>query len=117
MKKTDSGWIYDVKLSPGKYWYKFIVDGNWTVDNDNQLSENDGLGNVNSVFFRPSVVFAVPGFANAKKVFLAGSFNNWNPGNLPMKKSASGWELPVYLAKGTHTYKFVIDGQWFADEK
>src|SRR6476620_9277203 len=23
MKKTDSGWIYDVKLGPGKYWYKF----------------------------------------------------------------------------------------------
>ena len=74
MKKVDSGWIYDVKLGPGKYWYKFIVDGNWTVDRDNQLSENDGLGNVNSVFFRPNVVFVLPGFTSAKKSFPDGKF-------------------------------------------
>ena len=76
MQKTDSGWIAYVKLGPGKYWYKFIVDGNWNIDNDNQLRENDGLGNINSVFFRPNAVFAMNGFTTAKKVFLAGSFNN-----------------------------------------
>ncbi|RYZ26710.1 MAG: hypothetical protein EOO10_14790, partial [Chitinophagaceae bacterium] len=114
---TDSGWIYDVKLGPGKYWYKFIVEGTWTTDKDNLLSENDGLGNVNSVFFRPNVVFTVPGFANAKKVFLAGSFNSWNPTAFALQKTANGWAAPVYLAEGTHTYKFVIDGRWYADDR
>ena len=116
MQKTDSGWIYDVKLGPGKYWYKFIVDGNWFADKDNLISENDGLGNINSVFFRPNISFRLPGFSNAKKVFLAGSFNGWKPDALPLKKSSAGWEVPIYLAEGTHTYKFVIDGQWSSDE-
>jgi 1,4-alpha-glucan branching enzyme len=115
MQKTDSGWIYNVKLGPGKYWYKFIVDGNWIVDRDNLLSENDGRGNVNSVFFRPNRVFTLRGFTEARKVFLAGSFNGWKPDGLPMQKTATGWELPLYLAEGTHTYKFVADGTWVAD--
>jgi hypothetical protein len=117
MNRTDSGWIAQVKLGPGKYWYKFIVDGRWMTDNDNLVKENDGLGNTNSVFYRPNVLFALDGFTNARKVFLSGSFNNWRPSELQMIKSAHGWELPLYLAEGTHTYKFVIDGQWKADQK
>ena len=116
MNRTDSGWIAYVKLGPGKYWYKFIVDGNWITDNDNQLKENDGLGNINSVFFRPNVVFTVNGSANAKRVFLSGSFNNWKPNELSMARTETGWQLPVYLADGTHTYKFVVDGKWMRDE-
>lgn len=117
MQKTDSGWIYHVKLAPGKYWYKFIVDGHWMTDPDNQVAENDGYGNVNSIFFRTNVSFFLPGFQSANKVFLAGSFNNWRRNELPMRKTASGWEVPIYLAEGTHTYKFVVDGQWIADER
>jgi len=116
MNRTDSGWIAYVKLGPGKFWYKFIVDGGWTVDNDNQLRENDGRGNINSVFYRPNVVFALNGFTTAKKVFLSGSFNNWKPDELQMMKTTKGWQLPLYLAEGTHTYKFVVDGKWYRDE-
>lgn len=115
MQPTDSGWIYQVKLGPGKYWYKFIVDGNWTTDKDNLLSENDGQGNINSVFYKPNTVFYLPGFTDAKKVALAGSFNNWEGGKLTMRKTATGWELPLYLSKGTHTYKYVVDGKWLTD--
>jgi hypothetical protein len=116
MNKTDSGWVAYVKLGPGKYWYKFIVDGDWTIDNDNQLKENDGLGNINSVYFKPNVEFKLNGFANARRVFLSGSFNNWKPNDLAMIKTETGWVLPLYLAQGTHTYKFVIDGKWTRDE-
>ena len=116
MQLTDSGWIAFVKLGSGKYWYKFITDGNWMVDNDNQLRENDGLGNMNSVYFKPNVVFTLNGFTNAKKVFLTGSFNNWKQNELAMSKTATGWTLPLYLAEGTHTYKYVIDGKWVTDD-
>jgi hypothetical protein len=116
MNRTDSGWIAYVKLRPGKYWYKFIIDGNWTMDNDNQLKENDGQGNINSVYFRPNVLFSLGGFTSAKKVFLAGSFNNWKPNDLLMNKTTTGWQLPLYLAEGTYTYKFVVDGKWMKDE-
>jgi len=115
MQRTDSGWIYDVKLGIGKWWYKFIVDGDWIIDKDNDLAENDGQGNINSVFYRTNIILSLLGFPNAKKVFLAGSFNNWEDDKLRMKKTAAGWELPLYLAEGTHTYKFVVDGKWYAD--
>ena len=115
MKKTDSGWIAYVKLAPGKYWYKFVVDENWMVDEDNQLRENDGQGNINSVYFRTNHTFSLSGFDNARQVYLAGSFNNWKPKDLRLNKTPQGWELPVYLANGTHMYKFVADGQWLAD--
>jgi hypothetical protein len=115
MTKTDSGWIAKVSIIPGKYWYKFIVDGNWSIDNDNLLRENDGLGNINSVFFNPNILFVLNSRLNARRVYLAGSFNNWRPGDLQMNKVRGRWELPLYLADGTHTYRFIADGEWMAD--
>jgi hypothetical protein len=115
MSRTDSGWIAQVKLGPGKYWYKFVVDGNWITDSDNRLNENDGLGNMNSVFFKTNTVFRLNGYANAKKVYLSGNFNSWDPNELLMNKANGGWELPLYLADGTHTYRFVADRRWFED--
>lgn len=115
MTQTDSGWIATVRLAPGKYWYKFIVDGNWTIDNENTKVENDGRGNNNSVFYKSNTTFRLNGFTNAKKVYLAGSFNNWKPRELLMTKTFSGWQLPIYLAEGTHTYRFVADGDWMVD--
>jgi hypothetical protein len=116
MTRTDSGWYAKIKLGPGKFWYKYVVDGNWMMDNDNMLMENDGLGNTNSVFFRPNVFLFFRGMTNAKKVFLAGSFNNWRQNEIAMSRTADGWGVPLYLAEGTHTYKFLIDGQWVTDE-
>jgi len=115
MTKTDSGWIAGVVLTPGKYWYKFIADDHWMADPDNRLNENDGMGNTNSVFFVPNRLFKLNGYANAKKVFVSGSFNNWKEKQIELQKSVNGWELPVYLADGTHTYKFIIDDNWIAD--
>ncbi|WP_161486766.1 glycogen-binding domain-containing protein [Rufibacter roseus] len=115
MIKTDSGWVAQVKLKPGKYWYKFVVDHQWVLDGDNQIKENDGRGNTNSVFFVPNTLFSLPGFTQAKRVYLAGSFNNWREKELLMQKKSDGWALPLYLAEGTHTYKFIADGNWHHD--
>lgn len=115
MTKTNEGWIARVKLGPGKYWYKFIEDGNWFVDDDNRNRENDGLGNVNSIFYKTNVVFKLNGFNNSRRVYLSGSFNNWRQSELEMIKTEKGWELPLYLAEGTHTYKFIVDGKWYED--
>lgn len=115
MQRTDSGWLLAVKPGPGKHWYKFIVDGNWITDPENQQNENDGKGNINSVYYQPNRLFNLKGFSNAKKVYLTGSFNNWREKELLMKKTGNGWELPVMLEAGTHTYKFIVDGDWYAD--
>jgi len=115
MTPTDSGWRAVVKLAPGKYWYKFIVDGEWLTDKDNQNREPDGEGNINSVYFQPNTLFHLRGYEGAKRVYVAGSFNNWAERNLPLVKTEKGWMLPVYLPPGTHTYRFIADGRWMED--
>jgi 1,4-alpha-glucan branching enzyme len=50
---------------------------------------------------------------DAAAVFVAGTFNEWNPGALPMKRSTSGsWSVDLELTPGRYEYKFVVDGQW-----
>ncbi|MDD5116021.1 MAG: glycogen-binding domain-containing protein [Candidatus Omnitrophica bacterium] len=54
----------------------------------------------------------------AKKVVLAGSFNNWNTGKLLAKKDSKGnWQLKVGLKPGRHEYKFIVDGAWTNDPR
>jgi hypothetical protein len=115
MTKVDSGWVASVKLRPGKWLYKFIADGNWIVDRDNEIVENDGMGNDNSVFYYTNTVFHLDTFLNARKIILTGSFNNWHEKQLTMQKTARGWELPLFLAEGTYTYKYIVDGKWMKD--
>lgn len=45
-------WLCRVDLKPGKYTYKFVIDGNWITDPANPASENDGQGNTNSVLVK-----------------------------------------------------------------
>ena len=47
--KKEDRWVCRIKLEPGKYFYKFIVDGDWIEDPSNPNTEDDGNGNVNSV--------------------------------------------------------------------
>ena len=50
MKKDSSGnWTITKKLSPGKYQYKFVSDGNWIVDPENPNTADDSFGGKNSV--------------------------------------------------------------------
>lgn len=52
--KENAEWICRVELKPGKYLYKFIVDGNWIIDPANSTTEADGQGNTNSVLVKSS---------------------------------------------------------------
>ena len=38
-----------IELDPGRYEYKFLVDGSWVEDPDNPASAPDGFGGHNSV--------------------------------------------------------------------
>lgn len=115
MKKSADGWEIHIKLVPGQYLYKYIVDGRWIHDPGNKLKENDWQGGFNSIFYCYNHVFRLKGYGEAKKVFLTGSFNNWNKKELRMIPSPSGWYLPIYLEEGTHAYKFIVDGNWIND--
>lgn len=45
----EGNWSKTVVLNPGKYGYKYIVDGNWQPDPDNPRTQPDGYGGVNSM--------------------------------------------------------------------
>jgi hypothetical protein len=81
MTKVDSGWVTSVKLRPGKYLYKFIADGNWTVDKDQY---NRGKRRNWAMGQCPYFILATPGcsgldtFEAAKKIISCRQvFNNW----------------------------------------
>jgi len=115
MTRTDEGWAIDVRLRPGKYTYKYIIDGKWTPDPFNRQKENDGAGGNNSVVFCYNYTFQLPGFSSAKNVIVSGSFNNWRTHDFPMQHINGKWVRGMYLREGTHAYKFIVDGDWVLD--
>ncbi len=48
-------------------------------------------------------------------VFVAGSFNNWDPVSHPMTEGQGGYSTTLDLAPGLYEYKFVIEGVWTLD--
>lgn len=62
------------------------------------------------------VVFTFKEALDAKVVYLAGTFNNWNPTGLAMKKEGDVWKVTLDLEPGTYQYKYVIEGKnWKED--
>jgi 1,4-alpha-glucan branching enzyme len=47
--RIDGEWVCRIVLPPGKYEYKFIVDGNWLLDPRNSKVTHDERGIENSV--------------------------------------------------------------------
>ncbi len=115
MEKKGDFWEVALILEPGKHLYKFIADGNWEHDSDNRLKEEDEFDGFNSVYYRTNFLFELLGFTEARRVFLAGTFNFWDDRQCELEKTPEGWALPVYLREGTYGYKFIVDGNWMVD--
>jgi hypothetical protein len=47
--KEGDEWVCRIDLAPGKYTYKFIIDGDWILDPANPDTEDDERGFTNSV--------------------------------------------------------------------
>lgn len=55
---------------------------------------------------------------SGKEIFIAGSFNNWNPARTKLKDTGDGlYKVTIHLSHGTHEYKFVMDDIWLIDPK
>ncbi|MCI0651918.1 MAG: glycogen-binding domain-containing protein [Planctomycetes bacterium] len=53
----------------------------------------------------------------ARNVFLAGSFNGWDPTATPMESGEGGmWSITLALEPGRYEYKYVVDGEWRCEE-
>ena len=52
----------------------------------------------------------------ARRVAIAGSFNDWRPAATPMVPLGRGWWVKgLTLPPGRYQYRFVVDGQWVPD--
>ena len=115
MEKDGERWKVSVKLDKGKHLYKYIVDGRWMTDPSNKEKEDDSQGNTNSVFFNYNYTFTFRGDSDAKNVYVSGSFNDWRENELKMYKERGIWKLDLFLEEGSHSYKFIVDGNWMLD--
>ena len=69
-------------------------------------SETPKIGRVSFELVKPG----------AKRVCVAGSFNDWQPEMAPLSPVGNGrWAADVPIKPGRHEYLFVVDGQWMPD--
>ncbi|PIA77783.1 hypothetical protein BFR04_10170 [Gaetbulibacter sp. 4G1] len=116
MEKIDDGWELTLKIKPGVYEYRFIVDGKWMEDPNNIHKVKNEFKEYNSLIdIKEYTAFKLRGYTNAKKVVLTGTFNNWNEHDYVMRKMDYGWKYVIPLSGGKHHYKFIVDGTWVLD--
>jgi len=141
---ADGRWETTVDIPAGRVTYKFVVNGDqWVTDDNAAETEDDTFGGKNAVVVvadKPLVVGS--GAPVAKKqaaaapaglrqvtfqykpdgkpgrVNLAGAFNDWSTDKTPLTgPDASGtWKTTLLLPTGSYMYKFVVDGtNWKQD--
>jgi hypothetical protein len=116
MGKIGNTWQKQLYLSEGKHDYRFWVDDKWITDPANKVKEKDAQDNPNSIInLGETVYFKLKGFTHAKKVYVAGDFNDWKPKDLRLAKNGDTWILPFILTAGNYNYKFIVDGRWITD--
>jgi 1,4-alpha-glucan branching enzyme len=77
-----------------------------TKNHDNARSASPQLMPVRFEFTHPT----------ATTVFLAGTFNQWQPEAKTLHPAGGGrWLKETALAPGTYEYCFIVDGQWMPD--
>ena len=62
------------------------------------------------------IVFAAR-FEQARRVSIAGDFNNWSPDATVMHqgRKEGEWRMSLPLQPGRYRYRLVVDGQWMTD--
>jgi len=62
------------------------------------------------------VIFSVR-FNDARRVQIAGDFNNWSPMSTPMMSNGQPgvFKMSLPLSPGRYRYRFVVDGRWVTD--
>lgn len=60
------------------------------------------------------VKFSIPA-ASGLPVYVAGTFNDWDPEGIPMKEKDGVYTATVSLEPGVYEYKFIVNGFWTMD--
>jgi hypothetical protein len=111
--------------------YRYVADGAWFRDPSNANYRLDGAGIPISIVDLPPVERYKAAYGgmlegrlahfkfkgdSGKSVYVAGSFNGWDPFMYRMDETSKGlYELDIPLAPGIQYYAFVADGKRYAD--
>jgi hypothetical protein len=112
--------------------YRYVVDGAWVRDPLNGESTRDPLtGTTLSVLRYPRISDEKPGVYRIldgrratftfragpdERVFLSGSFNDWDPFMYPMAEVEPGlYRVSLDLSPGIQRYGFVVEGEILVD--
>ena len=99
LQENDGIYETTLYLRQGKYGYKFIVDGQWIIDENADEFADDGYGGKNSIIFVGNkedidalrkVNFVYRPSHTVKEVYLVGSMNNWNLKSNRMLETSKG---------------------------
>jgi 1,4-alpha-glucan branching enzyme len=136
----DGVWETTLRLAPGTYQYKFVVDGTqWFKDEFASDFVDDGFGGENSVTTVKEAPLAVgdtggatgaasgtavtfrfePRGVHANSVSVVGTFNQWNAAAQPMADGDGDgvWEIELRLEPGEYAYQFVLNGdEWVSND-
>jgi len=140
MKLAGGLWRVELELAPKRYEYKFLVDGRYIEDPDNPNTNPDPYGGVNSVVtVHPSGEVPLPDDPrgdridpkklsdssailfeyqnpNARKVFIAGDFNDWSTEKNPLMNDGNGlWKTTIDISPGKYEYKYYVDYEYIID--
>lgn len=114
----------ELLLNPGRYTYKFVVDGVWQADDRADFFEDDGKGGRNSVILvgngSKSLYVVTVEYETNKTIdslYIAGNFNNWNSKKDKFSLTqGEKYKIDLLLSAGEYEYKLVInDTIWITD--
>ncbi|MCB0082694.1 MAG: isoamylase early set domain-containing protein [Caldilineaceae bacterium] len=64
------------------------------------------------------VLFELPAFLWADRIFVVGEFNAWDQRSLPMTQDHRGiWQLELDLPVGRYEYRYLVNGRWLTDSQ
>ena len=63
------------------------------------------------------VVFELPSYIWADRVYVTGSFNDWDKTSVPVRQDRDGvWRAAIDLPVGQrYEFRYVVDGEWHTD--
>ncbi len=95
MKREGNMWAATVKLKPGKYTYKFVLDDDRWITDPGAKAEDDGSGNMNSVLILTPPDYNEPARKRDNKITSSALGHaskvpdfNWDRGNLTITFTA-----------------------------
>ena len=128
--------VYPLPWGEREITYRFVADGLWMPDPTNTQMVHDSMGVSLSLFPVPEKGFQVEkegphmdsdgritfGFraSPGEEVYLAGSFNHWDPFMYRMQESPQSpghYKITLLLNRGTHYYNYLYQGLSLTDPK